>query len=148
MKYFLLIMAIFLVFCLAVSTLPAMGIDSEEMNCMSLNIYHEARGEPEHGQLLVAHVVMNRVDAAQWPDTVCGVVYQDKQFSWTHDNISDDTPNHRARQKSREIARQAMSGRGKRKVDGPTHYHASNIVPWWASKLEFMYGVGNHKFYR
>ena len=33
----------------------------EEMYCMSLNVYYEARGEGWKGKAAVAHVVKNRV---------------------------------------------------------------------------------------
>ena len=36
----------------------------------------ESRGEPLEGQVAVAEVVLNRVDDAQFPRTVCGVTNQ------------------------------------------------------------------------
>lgn len=39
----------------------------------------EAGGEDENGKLLVANVVLNRVNSNIFPDTVTGVVYQ-KEF--------------------------------------------------------------------
>lgn len=44
-------------------------------------IYCEAGGEPYEGQLAVGSVVINRVLSAVYPDTVTGVIYQNKQFS-------------------------------------------------------------------
>jgi spore germination cell wall hydrolase CwlJ-like protein len=44
-------------------------------------IYCEAGGEPYEGQLGVASVVINRVLSSQFPDSVVGVIYQDRQFS-------------------------------------------------------------------
>ena len=34
----------------------------QELGCLAMNIYHEARGEPEMGKLAVAAVTMNRVN--------------------------------------------------------------------------------------
>ena len=48
----------------------------EELHCLALNIYHEARGEPELGKFAVANVTMNRVNDARFPKTVCDVVRQ------------------------------------------------------------------------
>ena len=42
-------------------TAGALDHVAEELRCMALNIYHEARGEPFAGQVAVGHVVMNRV---------------------------------------------------------------------------------------
>lgn len=44
-------------------------------------IYCEAGNQPFEGQVAVGAVVMNRVMSSVFPDTVVGVVYQNKQFS-------------------------------------------------------------------
>lgn len=44
-------------------------------------IYCEAGGEPYAGQLAVGSVVVNRVLSSLYPDTIVGVIYQNKQFS-------------------------------------------------------------------
>ena len=44
-------------------------------------IYCEAGGEPYDGQVAVGSVVINRVLSSQYPDSVVGVIYQNKQFS-------------------------------------------------------------------
>ena len=44
-------------------------------------IYCEAGGEPYAGQLAVGAVVINRVLSGVYPDTVTGVIYQNRQFS-------------------------------------------------------------------
>lgn len=44
-------------------------------------IYCEAGGESYAGQVAVGAVVMNRVLSSVYPDTVVGVIYQNKQFS-------------------------------------------------------------------
>lgn len=44
-------------------------------------IYCEAGGEPYEGQAAVGAVVINRVLSSVFPDSVVGVIYQNKQFS-------------------------------------------------------------------
>lgn len=44
-------------------------------------IYCEAGGEPYEGQVAVGSVVINRVLSSKYPNTVSGVIYQNKQFS-------------------------------------------------------------------
>jgi spore germination cell wall hydrolase CwlJ-like protein len=44
-------------------------------------IYCEAGGEPYEGKVAVGAVVINRVLSSVYPDTVVGVIYQNKQFS-------------------------------------------------------------------
>ena len=42
-------------------TLPD-SVYGQELGCLAMNIYHEARGETEKGKLAVAAVTMNRVN--------------------------------------------------------------------------------------
>ncbi|MCR2047592.1 cell wall hydrolase [Acetatifactor muris] len=44
-------------------------------------IYCEAGAEPYEGKVAVGSVVINRVLSSQYPDTVLGVIYQNRQFS-------------------------------------------------------------------
>ena len=44
-------------------------------------IYCEAGGEPYVGQVAVGSVVINRMLSSRYPDTMVGVIYQNKQFS-------------------------------------------------------------------
>ena len=55
----------------------------EGLLCLTLAIYHEARSEPIEDQVAVAAIVMNRVEDKDFPNSVCGVVYQTGAFSWT-----------------------------------------------------------------
>ena len=56
---------------------------SKETQCLIDNVFHEARGESLKGQIMVASVTLSRVDDPRWPNTICEVVYQHRQFSWT-----------------------------------------------------------------
>ena len=51
--------------------------------CLAETLYYESRGEDLEAQLLVAEVVINRTEDPEFPSTVCGVVYQPGQFSWS-----------------------------------------------------------------
>lgn len=54
-----------------------------EVECLAKNIYFESRGENRVGQMAVAWVTLNRTEHKNWPSTICKVVYQPHQFSWT-----------------------------------------------------------------
>ena len=77
-----------------------MSIDNiqkrEQLYCGAQNIYHESRGESNLGQIAVAQVVRNRVESQKYPNTICEVVWQPKQFSWTHDGRSDEPKDRKA----------------------------------------------------
>src|SRR5690554_1426460 len=57
--------------------------------CLALNLFFEVRDEPMGSWLAVAFVTINRVIDPRFPDTICEVVWEPKQFSWTHDGKSD-----------------------------------------------------------
>ncbi len=129
-----------------------------EIRCLALNIYHEARGEPHHGQLAVALVTMNRVRSDKYPDTVCGVVWQRRQFSWTHDGRSDRPRERAAWQRALQIARVVFENYDRFKersngawdvTHGALYYYAPHKVnPYWARYKEPTRQIGGHLFLR
>jgi len=113
--------------------------------CMAVAVYFEARGEPLQGQYAVAEVVMNRVADERYPDTVCGVVFERKAFSFTHDGKPDRLPKTPAGEKAMEVATNVMAGL-KMGITS-THYHATYVKPYWTSHFELDGKVGDHVFY-
>ena len=74
-------------------------------------IYCEAGGEPYEGQLAVGSVVINRVLSSKYPDSVVGVIYQNKQFSPVASGRLDlALTANRATAKCYQAADAAMSG--------------------------------------
>lgn len=63
-------------------------IDDDQI-ALACNIYWEARTESYEGMMAVVAVTMNRVGSPHYPNTVAEVVWQNKQFSWTHDGLPD-----------------------------------------------------------
>jgi spore germination cell wall hydrolase CwlJ-like protein len=123
-----------------------------ELYCLALNIYFEARGEPIEGQYAVADVTLNRVESEQFPNTICEVVYQRRQFSWTHQirnprnpRLSEREAWHDAQLYAIEISRwDIMRG----VTDGATYFHASYSRPRWRHSFERTEVIGVHLFYR
>lgn len=70
-------------YLLLLLSLNCYAADKFETFCLTQNIYHEARGESLEGQLAVAFVTLNRVNHPDFPKSICDVVYQDSQFSWS-----------------------------------------------------------------
>lgn len=52
-----------------------------DLQMLATIIYCEAGGEPYAGKLGVGAVVINRLLSSRYPDTIVGVIYQNKQFS-------------------------------------------------------------------
>ena len=127
---------------------------NEELHCLAMNIYHEARGEPETGQMAVGHVVMNRVLSTQFPNTICGVVQQGIanklykcQFTWWCDEFSDHPREARAWVNSIAMAYRVYVGHAKDPTGGALWYHADYVSPWWGRVLKRNRKIGIHIFY-
>ena len=136
----------------SISTLASFHED--EVHCLALNIYFEARGESEIGQQAVGHVVMNRVQHGSYPDSVCKVVQQGGeqrlyrcQFSWWCDGLSDKPVNQKAWTESFQLALNIYLGFLKDTTDGALWYHATYVTPYWSKKLLQGPKIGQHIFY-
>jgi N-acetylmuramoyl-L-alanine amidase len=121
-----------------------------QVEVLALNMYHEARGEGLDAMQMVAEVTLNRVDHPAYPDDVCSVVYQRRQFSWTHMR-RDHTPYEtEVWQEALELAENLLLGDIELFDNGATHFLNPNAVrriPSWARKFEQVGQIGNHVFY-
>ncbi|MDD6811628.1 MAG: cell wall hydrolase [Lachnospiraceae bacterium] len=111
----------------------------------------EAGGEDADGKLLVANVVLNRVNSDKFPDTVTEVVMQREdgvaQFSPTVDGrfqsvtVSEDT--YEAVQRAlygEDISKGALYFCAREKAD-------SGKMQWFDQKLTKLFSYGNHEFF-
>ena len=123
--------------------------------CLAEAVYFEARGEAVRGQIAVAQVVLNRAFSGKYPDTVCGVVYQNKhrhlacQFTFACDNNKDVIREPDMWERAQKIAKAMLDGQlWLPEVDKSTHYHAYWVRPSWVNEMKKMYKTGVHTFYR
>lgn len=72
-----------------VETADPIGLTESEIDLLALLTMAEAEGEPELGQRLVIDTVLNRMDSAEFPDTVHKVIYQPGHFSSMWDGRAD-----------------------------------------------------------
>lgn len=136
--------------------------NKSDFQCMIANLYFEARGEGTEGMKAVAKVTMNRVKSKRYPGTICGVVFQRKQFSWTHqqkwkviDKIMQGNVSKlrgkdlQAYKNAVIIASSAVENKiNIQSLDGSMFYHATYVKPKWARKMQKVAVVGTHVFYR
>lgn len=115
--------------------------------CLALNVYWEARGEEPDAQRMIAEVVMERVNTEGYPKSVCEVVWQDKQFSWTHDGKSDKPKDTVAWLYAQIVANEVLLYGGEFRT-GATHYATRDAEPYWADALQIVGMYGNHIFYK
>ena len=120
---------------------------AKDMKCMADNLHWEAKVDGVAGMAAVASVVMNRVASPRYPNTVCKVVYQRKQFSWTlYKRLKKIKIDHDWQ--TLMVARLALLGQLIDKTGGATHYHAVYVTPYWGKVYEFTVQVEQHLFYR
>lgn len=135
------------------SALPA-AKGGEQWQCLAEAVYFESRGEPVKGQFGVAEVILNRVDSAKFPDTVCGVVNQGAhrrnacQFSFACDGQPEVIRNNAAYRRAGKIARLLLDGAPREVTDGATYFHTRWVHPRWSRQFHHTTTIGAHIFYR
>lgn len=146
----------------------------EELYCLALNSYWEARGEGFDEKIATAQVVMNRVQSGRYPDDVCAVVTQGPvreawstrknpnlapserryfpvrnrcQFSWFCDGQKDSVTSLQGWEDSVIAAYLVYNGYGEDKVAGATHYYAyEQVTPRWASAMAVTAKLRGHAY--
>ncbi len=128
-----------------------------ESECLAQVMYYEARGEGVQGEKAVAEVVLQRAKSPDYPQTVCGVVYDgvqpdrhDCQFSFACDGTLRRPRDKAAWQRVRVLAERIMTAEVK--LSGITHnataYHSIDVAPAWAEGMIKTAEIGNHVFYK
>ena len=126
----------------------------EQWRCLAEALYFEARGESVRGMFAVGEVIMNRVDSARYPNTLCGVINQGTgrkfacQFTYTCDGNAEVIHEPAAWAKVGKVARLLVDGAPRELTDGATHYHTRAVNPRWARVFPRTTTIGSHHFYR
>lgn len=130
----------------------AYHLNEEEINILLRIVEAEAGGEDIEGKLLVANVVLNRVENEEFPDTVREVVFQRSkgvtQFSpianGRYDKvvISEDTVEavNRALQ-GEDISQGALYFAARKYAD-------SDRMKWFDDNLTLLFRHGGHEFFK
>ncbi len=125
-----------------------------EWRCLSEALYFEARGESVKGQFAVAEVILNRVDSARFPGSVCDVINQGTgrkyacQFTYTCDGHKEVIAEPKAFQRVAKVAKLMLSGAPRELTGGATYYHTNAVRPRWSRKFARTTTIGVHHFYR
>lgn len=129
----------------------AIYLDKESIEILCRIVEAEAGTEDEKGRILVANVVMNRVESSRFPDTVKGVVFQKSgglyQFSpvangrYYRVTVSEET---------RKAVEKVL--RGKDESQGALYFvnrYAANTeyMNWFDRKCTSLFSYGRHEFF-
>jgi N-acetylmuramoyl-L-alanine amidase len=117
------------------------GVTANDLKLMANAVYGESRGEPYIGQVAVAAVILNRVRAAEFPNTVSGVIFQPGAFTAVADGQIWLTPNATAK----KAVQDALSG-----ID-PTngciyYFNPATATSKWIWSRNQVKTIGKHIF--
>jgi spore germination cell wall hydrolase CwlJ-like protein len=122
--------------------------DLKNIECLAKNIYFEARSESQAGQIAVANVTMNRTESGEFPDNVCDVVYEKKQFSWTNSNKNKSPKDKKVYREIYKLAEEVYYSRIVDITEGALFYHADHVKPYWAKGMIKIASIDGHIFYK
>lgn len=123
---------------------PENGSQSPEDSYLLAKIaMAEAESEDTEGKALVMLVVLNRVEADGFPDSIEEVIYQAKQFSpvasGRFDRVEPDA--------DCWLALSLIEVDGWDESMGATYFESESESTWHEEHLEFLFQHGNHYFY-
>ncbi len=111
----------------------------------------EASGEDEEGKLLVANVVLNRVESDSFPDTITEVIFQRSK------GVTQFSPVANGRFWTVEISEETISAvdralEGEDLSQGALYFaarkHANKkSMRWFDEKLDYLFTHGGHEFF-
>ena len=126
----------------------AIVLSESDYNTLLRIVQAESGGCDITGKILVANVILNRVDSDEFPDSIHGVVYQKYQFSPVIDGsinrckVTDET---------REAVDRALNGEDP--SEGALYFmnrskSAPKNVRWFDTELSFLFKHGEHEFFK
>ena len=117
--------------------------DSKQVECLTRVIYHESRGQGEKGMIAVAFTTLNRVKDSRFPKTICGVVYQKSQYSWTKHNPPIKEKD--SYEEAKQLALEVIKGKHKDITKGSLYFNSNHSQP---RGTICTIRIKNHSFYK
>lgn len=117
--------------------------DPREKDCLVRAMYFESNRTSEAGLLGVGTVVMNRVESARYPETICGVVGAPRQFAagvLTRPMTEKTLPRIQA------LADDILDGRRNEAVGSAKHFHMAGLRFGYAN-MHYVTVAGGNAFY-
>ena len=114
-----------------------------ELECMERAMYFESNRSSRDGMIAVGSVVMNRVASDQFPNTVCGVVAQKRQFA---PGIMTRKMNSKAMPEVREAARAVLRGERHPMIGNAQFFHAATHR-FGYNNMHYVLVAGGNAFY-
>lgn len=127
-------------------------LNEDELEILQRIVEAEAGTEDEDGKLLVANVVLNRVDSDSFPGTVTEVVFQQSK------GVTQFSPVASGRIHTVQISQETVAAveralAGEDISQGALYfaarkYASSRKMKWFDEKLTYLFRHGGHEFYK
>jgi spore germination cell wall hydrolase CwlJ-like protein len=137
-------------------TVVSLAVRERQLDCLALNIYREAGNESFEGKVAVAQVTLNRVVSPEFPEDICGVVYEKNvfvtktvcQFSWYCDVKARTRPiDQQSYEESYLVAKKVLlEGFRLDILNDALFYHADYVKPHWPN-FKRVVQIGRHIYY-
>lgn len=118
-------------------------LSKAQLECLSLNAYHEARSEGEKGMLATIFVVLNRTKDSRFPSTPCKVIAQPNQFEWWGKGKTIKEPE--MYDKAKQLVHEVLEGKHKDFTRGSLYFNAHHKAP---KGTMCTIRIGNHSFFK
>lgn len=130
---------------------PVYDLCAEDIEALCRIVEAEAGSEDEDGKLLVANVVLNRVESDNFPDTVTEVVFQSEK------GVSQFSPVSNGRYYQVTVSEETKAAveralYGEDISEGALYFVArsyadSGKMNWFEANLKYLFNHGGHEFY-
>lgn len=119
------------------------GYSMKERECLARAMFFESRRSSRDGLVAVGTVVMNRVGSDQYPDTICGVVGQKRQFA---PGVLSRPMNSKALPDVMAAADAVLAGERHAAVRNAHHFHQAGLkFPY--KNMHYVLEAGGNAFY-
>ena len=119
-----------------------------DYNVLLRIVQAEAGGCDMTGKILVANVILNRVESDEFPDTITDVVYEKRQFS----PVSNGSINRcKVEEETVEAVDRALAGEDY--SEGALYFmnrraSSGSNVRWFDTHLDYLFQHGGHEFFK
>ena len=119
-----------------------------DYNVLLRIVQAEAGGCDMKGKILVANVILNRVESDEFPDTITDVVYEKRQFS----PVSNGSINRcKVEEETVEAVDRALAGEDY--SEGALYFmnrraSSGSNVRWFDTHLDYLFQHGAHEFFK
>ena len=117
--------------------------DPEDVDCLARAMYFESNRSSRDGMVAVGSIVMNRVASEDFPNTVCGVVSQKRQFA---PGVMTRRMTGASEVLARETAKAVLQGERHPHTAKARFFHARSYVANY-NNIHYVVSTGGNAFY-